>query len=59
MSVQATLLALLGCALVSLTIANDRVCPAPTGSPSTCVCQTDDGLIIDLNPLAKTDGTAK
>lgn len=49
----------LGYALISLTLAqNDKACPA-TGTQSTCVCQTDSGLIIDLRPLAKTDGTAK
>lgn len=51
------------CALVSLAVAaqGDTACSAPTGdgSQSTCVCQTDAGQIIDLRPLAKSDGKAK
>ena len=64
MSLQPTLLALLylGYTLIPLILAqNDRACPAPAGqgAQSTCTCQTDSGLTIDLRPLAKSDGTAK
>ena len=65
MSVRTSLLAILYlgfplCALVSPTLAqDDKVCPTPAGTQSTCTCQTDDGSVIDLSPLAKTDGTAK
>ena len=58
-SVRPSLLALLclSCALVSLTVAQgDTACDVPTGTTSTCTCQTESGQIIDLNPLAKQDG---
>lgn len=65
------------CTLVSLTVAQTtdslvlqattdspvKQCPAPTGggAQSTCVCQTDNGQIIDLRPLdlAQKNGKAK
>lgn len=46
------------CALVSLAVTDDTQCNAPTGSKSTCMCQTDAG-VIDLSPLARSDGKAK
>ena len=63
-SVRPTLLVLLwlSCALVSLTVAqgtNDKLCDQPTGTTSTCMCQTESNQLIDLTPLAKNDKTAK
>ena len=48
------------CALVSLAVAQDKACDAPTGtgSGSTCMCGTDAG-VIDLTPLSRSDGKAK
>ena len=65
-SLVSTALLCLTCALVALAVAQttdspDNQCPAPAGSgaQSTCVCQTDTGQIIDLRPLANSNGTAR
>ena len=51
-----SLLALLAC----LCSADDPVCTIPKNIPSgaqeSCMCQTDKGEVIDLNPLANNNG---
>jgi hypothetical protein len=46
------------CALLSLSVAQDKPCTAPSGG-STCMCKTDAGKIIDLSPLSRSDGKAE
>jgi hypothetical protein len=64
MSVHALVVSLLSLLLLivpSLAAAhpNGTKCPPAKGRPETCVCQPTNQDLVDLTPLANTNGTAR